>query len=144
MEGNDPHGLSNTEAQCRLAADGPNSLPQAQQRLLTLLWRTVREQCLDFVGTTSSLHDVRVRLLAFIEEYHRRPHAGLIGDQPGRVLATGAARPVTEEEIRAALTISERRRVRGDSTVSIGGKLFQVTERFLGGRVVAARRGFRR
>jgi Ca2+-transporting ATPase len=43
MEGNDLHGLSNTEAQRRLAADGPSSLPQSQQRLLTLLWRTVRE-----------------------------------------------------------------------------------------------------
>jgi Ca2+-transporting ATPase len=43
MEGNDLHGLSSAEAQERLAADGPNSLPQAQQRLLALLWRTVRE-----------------------------------------------------------------------------------------------------
>lgn len=112
--------------------------PQARGKM-ERLWRTVREQCLDFLGTTSSLHDVRVRLLAFIEEYHRTPHAGLIGDQPGRVLAAGAAGAVTEKEIREALTTSERRRVRGDSTVSIGGKLFQVTERFLGGRVVTTR-----
>jgi Ca2+-transporting ATPase len=43
MEGNALHGLSSAEAHSRLAADGPNCLPQARQRLLTLLLRTVRE-----------------------------------------------------------------------------------------------------
>jgi putative transposase len=112
--------------------------PQARGKM-ERFWRTMREQCLDFIGTASSLHDVRTRLAVFVEEYHRAPHAGLMGNQPGRVLAAGTAREVTEAEIREALTISERRRVRGDSTLTIGGKLFQVTERFLGGRMVKAR-----
>jgi transposase InsO family protein len=112
--------------------------PQARGKM-ERFWRTLREQCLDFIGTTSSLHDVRVRLLAWLEEYHRTPHAGLMGDQPNRVLSKSSGRPVSEAEIREALTISERRRVRGDSTLSIGGKLFQVTERFLGGRTVTTR-----
>lgn len=112
--------------------------PQARGKM-ERFWRTMREQCLDFIGTASSLHDVRVRLLAFVEEYHRTPHAGLMGDRPGRVLATATAKPVTEEEIRAALTITARRRVRNDSTLTIDGKLFQVGERFLGGRVVTVR-----
>ena len=43
MEGCDLNGLSDAEAQRRLAADGPNSLPEARQRLWTLLLRTVRE-----------------------------------------------------------------------------------------------------
>ena len=42
-------------------------------------WRTLREGCLDHLGTMTSLHDVQVRLLAFLDEhYHRAPHGGLV------------------------------------------------------------------
>jgi len=112
--------------------------PQARGKM-ERFWRTMREQCLDFINPSSSLHDVRVRLLAFVEEYHKAPHAGLIGDRPGRVLAMGTAGAVNEAEIRDALTITERRRVRNDSTLSIEGNLFQVSEHFLGGRLVKVR-----
>ena len=54
-------------------------------------------------------------------------------------MATGDTKPVTEAEIRAALTVDDRRRVRNDSTLSIEGRLYQVSERFLGGRVVGVR-----
>lgn len=112
--------------------------PEARGKM-ERFWRTLREQCLAFLGDVGSLHDVRARLAAFVRDYQNRPHAGLVGDTPARVLATGAGRPVTEPEIRAALTVESRRRVRSDSTLSIGGKLFQVSERFLGGRVVGVR-----
>ena len=37
-------------------------------------WRTLREGCLDHLGTMASLHDVEVRLYAFLDEhYHRAP-----------------------------------------------------------------------
>ena len=52
--------------------------PQARGKM-ERFWRTLREQCLDFIGTASSLHDVRVRLVAFADEYHRTPHSGLMG-----------------------------------------------------------------
>lgn len=96
-------------------------------------WRTLREQCLDFIGTASSLHDVRVRLVAFADEYHRTPHSGLMGECPGTVVSTEAAKPIEEKELRDALTTSVRRRVRTDSTLSISGKTYQVREAFLGG-----------
>src|SRR5918912_3233098 len=49
-------------------------------------WRTLREGCLDFVGQLGSLHDLNVRLWAFIDEhYHRAPHGGLLGKFPAAV-----------------------------------------------------------
>ena len=40
------------------------------------LWRTLRMGCLDHLPTMSSIHDVHVRLLAFVDEhYHRASHA---------------------------------------------------------------------
>jgi transposase InsO family protein len=112
--------------------------PQARGKM-ERFWRTLREQCLDFIGAASSLHDVRARLVAFADEYHRTPHSGLMGECPGTVVITEAAKPVDEKEIRDALTTTVRRRVRTDSTLSISGKTYQVREAFLGGRVVTAR-----
>jgi len=38
------------------------------------------------VGSVGSLHDLNVRLWAFIDEhYHRAPHAGLMGKSPASV-----------------------------------------------------------
>ena len=46
-------------------------------------WRTLRQGCLDFISPTASLHDVNVRLYAFIDKhYHRSPHGGLMGRTP--------------------------------------------------------------
>lgn len=112
--------------------------PQARGKM-ERFWRTLREQCLDFLGTASTLHDVRARLAAFATEYHRSPHAGLLGECPAAVVATSTARPVEERALREALTSPVRRRVRTDSTLSIHGKTYQVREAFLGGRVVTAR-----
>ncbi len=76
----------------------------------------------------ASLHDVNVRLWAFLDQhYHQAPHAGLLGRSPASVWQT-ADRPaddLDEQRLRAALTVTERRRVRRDhqpcpSTVSTG------------------------
>jgi putative transposase len=71
-------------------------------------WRTLREGCLDFVGLLTSLHDLNVRLWAFIDEhYHRAPHAGLVGATPASVYEE-TPRPVDafdETMLRKALTI---------------------------------------
>ena len=49
-------------------------------------WRTLREACLDFLGGLSTLHEVQLRLLAFLDKhYHRSPHAGLMGRAPASV-----------------------------------------------------------
>jgi putative transposase len=102
-------------------------------------WRTLREGCLDFLGSLTSLHDVNVRLWAFLDaHYHQAPHAGLYGRAPKAVF--DAAPPkvdaLDEAALRAALTTRMRRRVRRDSTVSIDGKDYEVDGAHLGGRLV--------
>ena len=52
-------------------------------------WRTLREGCLDHLGTMTSLHDVQARLLAFLDgHYHQTPHGGLFGKSPADVWST--------------------------------------------------------
>ena len=106
-------------------------------------WRTLREGCLDYLGSLSSLHDVNVRLCAFLDEhYHAAPHASLMGKAPGAVFAAGkrTADDLTEEKLRDALTVRERRRVRADTTVSVGGRDWELDQGFLAGRVVTVGR----
>lgn len=115
--------------------------PEARGKM-ERFWRTLREGCLDYVGEVSSLHDVRVRVLAFVEQHYRHaPHASLMGRSPAQVWAenerTGA---LTEEEIEAALTVRARRRVRNDGTLSIGGLEWEAAQGFLAGRTVTIAR----
>jgi putative transposase len=102
-------------------------------------WRTLREGCLDFLGCLSSLHDVNVRLWAFLDQhYHQAPHAGLLGRSPASVWKAFPS-PVDafdEQKLREALTTRVRRRVRRDSTVPIGGKDYELDGAHLAGRVV--------
>jgi transposase InsO family protein len=102
-------------------------------------WRTLREGCLDFVGSLGSLHDLNVRLWAFIDaHYHRAPHAGLMGKSPASVYED-TPRPVDtfdEAMLRKALTVQVRRRVRRDSTLPMDGTDWQTDLHFLAGRVV--------
>jgi putative transposase len=99
-------------------------------------WRTLREACLDFIGTMTSLHDVQARLLAFLDEYHKTPHGGLLGKTPAEVWANARTRVVDETELSAALTVRTRRRVRKDGTVDISGVPWQLDQSFLAGGLV--------
>ena len=113
--------------------------PQARGKM-ERFWRTLRENCLDFMGQVSSLHDVNVRLLAFLDQhYHVAPHASLMGKSPS-IAYCDAQRPVDdldEKKIKDALTVTVRRRVRRDTTVSLNGDDFEVELGFLAGRVVS-------
>ncbi len=106
-------------------------------------WRTLREGCLDFVGSLGSLHDLNVRLWAFIDEhYHRAPHGGLLGRSPSAVYDE-TPRPVDsfdESMLRKALTIHARRRVRRDSTLPMDGTDWETDLHFLAGRLVTVSR----
>jgi hypothetical protein len=106
-------------------------------------WRTLREAVLDHLGSVASLHDVNVRLWAFLDQhYHQAPHAGLIGRSPASVWQT-ADRPaddLDEQRLRAALTVTERRRVRRDTTVSVDGVDWQLDQGYLAGRIVTVGR----
>jgi putative transposase len=102
-------------------------------------WRTLREGCLDHLGSLTSLHDVEVRMYAFLDQhYHVAPHSSLIGKAPGAVFTAGkrTADDLTEEKLRDALTVRDRRRVRADTTVSLDGRDWELDQGYLAGRVV--------
>jgi putative transposase len=106
-------------------------------------WRTLREQCLDFTGPLASLHDLNVRLYAWVDEqYHRAPHASLLGRSPAQVYEEHphAIDVVDERRLRDALTVHARRRVRQDSTLSMDGEVWETELGFLAGRLVTVSR----
>ncbi len=100
-------------------------------------WRTLRAGCLDHLGGMTSLHDVQVRLGAFLDEhYHHARHGGLLGKTPAEAWASASCRAIDEPALAAALTIHRRRRVRKDGTVDLDGRVWQLDQGFLAGRVV--------
>jgi transposase InsO family protein len=106
-------------------------------------WRTLREGVLDFTGALGSLHDLNVRLYAFVDEqYHKSPHASLFGKTPAGVYESHGrkADAFDEARLRAALTVHERRRVRRDSTLSMDGEEWECPLGFLAGRLVTVSR----
>ncbi len=116
--------------------------PQARGKM-ERFWRTLREGCLDHLGTPGSLHDVQVRLLAFLaKHYHVAPHASLMGKSPGEVyeFAPRYDESVDDAALGAALTVHGRRRVRRDGTLEVGGVTFETRTGFLAGRVVVVGR----
>jgi putative transposase len=112
--------------------------PQARGKM-ERFWRTLREGCLDHIGMPGSLHDVQVRLLAFLaKQYHVAPHASLMGKCPSEVYqcAPQYDESVSDAALGAALTVHGKRRVRRDGTLEIGGVTFETRTGFLAGRVV--------
>ena len=102
-------------------------------------WRTLREGCLDFLGDVKTLHDVNVRLWAFLDtHYHQAPHASLLGQSPSAVFESLKKPPDTfdEAKLRQALTVSTRRRVHADGTVALDGIDYEVDGGHLAGRIV--------
>ncbi len=100
-------------------------------------WRTLREGCLDHIGTMTSLHDVQARLIAFLDgHYHKAPHGGLLGKTPAETWSSASTRPIDEPQLTAALTVRARRRVRKDGTVDIAGAPWQCDQGFLAGCLV--------
>lgn len=116
--------------------------PQARGKI-ERFFRTLREGCLDHLGQVASLHDVQVRLLAFVtQHYHVAPHASLMGKSP---LSVWTAHPVpkdhfSEEQLTDALTVRSRRRLRADSTISVGGLDWQLDHGFLAGQLITVGR----
>jgi putative transposase len=106
-------------------------------------WRTLREGCLDHVGTLASLHDLNVRIWAWLDShYHRAPHGALMGGSPQGVFSATPRAPdaFDESRLRAALTVHERRRVRRDSTLAMDGEDWETDLHFLAGRLVTVSR----
>ena len=116
--------------------------PQARGKM-ERFWRTLRDGCISHIGTPGSLHEVQVRLLAFLaKHYHVAPHASLMGKTPGEVYETAPQynQRVDDAALAEALTVRGRRRVRRDGTLEIGGITFESRAGFLAGRVVTIAR----
>ena len=100
-------------------------------------WRRMREEALSHIGHVASLDDVEQKLRTWLARYYQvAPHAGLLGRTPAARFAEGEKVPVTEEQLRTALTVRARRRVRRDSTVSVGGVVYEVPLGYLAGQIV--------
>lgn len=106
-------------------------------------WSTLRRQCLTFTGALASLHELNVRLYAWLDEhYHRTVHGGLMGKTPAEVYEA-TPRPVDsldDARLRDALTVHARRRVRRDNTLSMDGQDWETNLHFLAGRLVTVGR----
>lgn len=114
--------------------------PQARGKM-ERFWRTLRDGCLTHMGPQSSLHDIQVRLTAWLgRRYHRRPHAGLVGRTPSAAWAERELVQRSEDELCEALTVRETRRVRRDCTLTIGNVDWELLEGFLAGRKVTVGR----
>lgn len=115
--------------------------PEARGKM-ERFWRTLREQCLDFIAPSASLHDVRVRLHAWLDRhYHGAPHAGLLGRTPAAAWTGGdsAMRALQDGELEAAFVERESRRVRKDGTIEINGKTWETDTGLLAGKSVTVR-----
>lgn len=110
--------------------------PQARGKM-ERFWRTLREGLVDYLDPTLPLEEIQRRLDAFLERhYHQQPHGSLFGRTPERAWENRQLTPVTEEQLRDALLVRERRRVTKDCVISIEGRLFEVRQGFLAGRTV--------
>jgi transposase InsO family protein len=118
--------------------------PQARGKM-ERFWRTLRAGCLDYTNTCRSLHDVQVRLTAFLERhYHTAPHGGLRGGAAPREVfhreASSTRAPLTEAQLEDAFTVRESRTVSKDGVLSVGGMLWEVEPSFLDGHKVTVAR----
>jgi putative transposase len=114
--------------------------PQARGKM-ERFWRTMRQGCLDPMGPQSSLHDIGVRLTAFLtERYHKAAHAGLLGASPAKAWMDRRHVAIAQEDLDDALTVREWRRVRGDCTVSVGNLDWELADAFLAGHKVTIAR----
>lgn len=118
--------------------------PEARGKM-ERFWRTLRQGCLDHLGPMATLHDVQVRLLAFLDRrYHAGPHASLMGESPLTVYEREQPKDATllsEASLASALTLRGTRRVRRDGTLEVGGVTWETTTGFLAGRNVVVGRG---
>jgi len=110
--------------------------PQARGKM-ERFWRTMRQGCMDHIGKQASLHDVQVRLTAFVaERYHKAAHAGLLGTSPAKAWAGRRLRELGDSALDHAMTVRATRRVRTDCTVSVGNLDWELAESFLAGHKV--------
>jgi putative transposase len=100
-------------------------------------WRRMREEALAHIGQVASLADIEHKLRTWLARFYQdAPHAGILGRAPATVFAEGDKVRVDKAQLKSALTVRTRRRVRRDSTLSLGGVLYEVPFGYLAGQVV--------
>ncbi|MEO8754183.1 MAG: helix-turn-helix domain-containing protein [Casimicrobiaceae bacterium] len=100
-------------------------------------WRRMREEALSHIGHVTSLLEVELKLRDWLARYYQgAPHAGILGRTPATRYAEGEKVRVTEDELRAALTIRVRRRVRRDTTISVNGIVYEIPLGYLAGQTI--------
>jgi len=111
--------------------------PEARGKM-ERFWRTMRQRCTDHLASGASVHEVGQALAAFLDaDYHRRPHAGLLGETPRRRYLDGLPRqaaPLTPKQLAKALEVSLTRQVRNDGTFEMAGRTYEVSGRHLAGK----------
>jgi transposase InsO family protein len=101
-------------------------------------WRRMREEALSHLGHVASLAEAERKLRHWLAHYYQSaPHAGILGRAPATVFAEGEKTLLAEADLRAALTVTARRRVRRDSTVSVGAVTYELPYGYLAGQVVS-------
>jgi len=110
--------------------------PQARGKM-ERFWRTLREGLLAFCTEEMSLEELNRRLRAFVDRYHRTPHAGLLGRTPSSVYrAHKRTDDLDEQKLNKALMVRETRRVSHDNLVRIDGVAWELDQGFLAGKTV--------
>jgi len=118
--------------------------PQARGKM-ERFWRTLREKCLNYLGTVASLDEINARLRGFLDKhYHAVAHAGLLGKSPAKEYAKKSVGEgaVDEKALRAALIEKSRRRVSGDNVLSLDGQAWELDQGYLAGQIVTVARCF--
>ena len=117
----------------RLIHATPHS-PEARGKM-ERFWRTMRQRCTDHLPPTADAHQVGQALWAFLDtDYHRRPHAALMGETPRRRYLDALGRlpaPLTPKQLAGALEVSVNRLVRKDCTFDLWGTTYEVAGRHL-------------
>jgi hypothetical protein len=112
--------------------------PEARGKM-ERFWRTLREGCLNYLGSIASLEDINTRLQGFADKrYHPAPHSSLMGKSPARAYAQKPAGEgaIEENALRDALTVRSRRRVATDNVLSHDGTLWELDQGYLAGQLV--------
>jgi len=107
--------------------------PQARGKI-ERFWRTLREDLLNYIAEDIDLHGLNVRLIAWLNRYHDRPHGGLMGKTP-RQSYTRRTRPELEA-LQTAFAIRSQRKVRKDSTLSFNNTRWETDQSHLAGKNV--------
>lgn len=127
--------------QIRLVHSRPGE-PESRGKL-ERWFRTMRQRCTDHLRGPTTLAELNAALLAFLDaDYHRRPHAGLLGDTPYRRFVSGIRAlpgPRTAADLARALEVELKPVVRKDATVQVRGRLYEIVGRHLGGKRITVR-----